>query len=55
MRKDSIVYPMWRVRAVCYIPKKTWISPESGIRSLPSKALSMTAGAEAVLGVLMAV
>jgi len=29
--------------------KKTWISPESGIRSLPSKALSITVGAEAVL------
>jgi len=29
--------------------KKTWIPLESGIRSLPGRALFMTAGAEAVL------
>jgi len=34
------------VRAVCFIPKKTCIPLESGIRSLPGRALSMTADAE---------
>jgi hypothetical protein len=29
--------------------KKTWISLESGIRSLPGRALPITAGAEAFL------
>jgi hypothetical protein len=40
---------MERLRAVCSIPKKTWISLESGIHSLPVRALFMTAVAEAVL------
>jgi len=35
--------------AVCSIPRKTWISLESGIRSFPGKALSITVGAEAIL------
>jgi hypothetical protein len=32
-----------------YSEKKRWIPLESGIRNVPGKALSLTAGAEAVL------
>jgi len=37
------------VLVVYSVPKNTWIPLESGVRSLPGRALSMTVGAEAVL------